>query len=576
MYLIELRILSNSKVIREIPFHSGTNLIVDETQNVNDIETGNNIGKTTVLALIDYCLGGDPEQIYRDPESKQNIEFVKDYLVKNEVLIILKLKKDLFDEKSKEIIIKRNFLQRNKKIMSINGENLVKNKGKDFEEKLSSLIIGERENDKPGIRQIIAHNIRYRDERINNTLKVLNHFTTNVEYETLYLFMFGLPVSDRTFLMKKLKIEQNFKERLEKKQTKTELELQLDIVKDNINKLEKQKNSLNINEKYEEELQELNDTKYKISKLSGKISQLTLRKDLLKETEDELKQDISDVDLDGLSELYSVAKKSVKDIQVTFKQMVEYHNKMILEKIRFITQDLPSLEMKIEGYKQDLEKQLSNEKRLINKLSTSDTFSDLENIISELTNNHRKLGELENSISQIETSERNIKEINEEIELLEGNRFSSEFQDLLMKQLMKFNRYFTEVSKVLYGEEYGISFKVKEDRKTKQQYYAFESFNLNTSSGKKQGEILCFDIAYILFARSENIPTLDFILNDKKELMHGNQLLKVNEFAWTNNIQLVFSILKDKIPEQLNNNKHIVLRLSEDDKLFKIEDRLDL
>jgi len=64
---------------------------------------------------------------------------------------------------------------------------------------------------------------------------------------------------------------------------------------------------------------------------------------------------------------------------------------------------------------------------------------------------------------------------------------------------------------------------------------------------------------------------LDFILNDKKELMHGNQLIKVNDFAWKNNIQLVFSILKDKIPEELNNEKHIVLILSEKDKLFRIE-----
>ncbi|WJD83632.1 DUF2326 domain-containing protein [Priestia megaterium] len=571
MYLKELRIQSKDKVIREIHFHTGTNLIVDETQGNNDIETGNNIGKTTVLALIDYCLGGDSDQIYKDPESKKTIDFVKDYLVRHEIMIILKLKKDLFDEKSKEIIIKRNFLQRNKKIMSINGENLTRGQGKDFEKKLSSLIIGERDDDKPGIRQIIAHNIRYKEERINHTLKILNTFTTNIEYETLYLFMFGLPVSDRTIHMKKLKVEQNFKERLEKKQTKTEVELQLDIVKDNIKKLEKEKHNLNINEKYEEELQELNNAKYKVSKLSTKISELSLRKELLKETENELKKDVSDIDLDALQEIYSVAKKNVRDIQVTYKQMVEYHNKMILEKIRYITQDLPSLEREIEEYRQQLEKELAIEKYLANKLSTSDTFSDLENIISELTNNHKKLGELENSMSQIKTSEENIRQINEEIKLLDGNRFSSEFQDLLKDQLKKFNKYFKEVSKELYGEEYGITFKVREDGKTKQLFYDFECFNLNTSSGKKQGEILCFDIAYILFARDENIPTLDFILNDKKELMHGNQLLKVNDFAWKNNIQLVFSILKDKIPENLNNNRHIVLRLSETDKLFRIE-----
>ncbi|MEK5121331.1 DUF2326 domain-containing protein [Bacillus sp. FSL R9-9492] len=572
MFLNELRILSNSRVIREIGFHTGTNLILDETQNSNEIETGNNIGKTTVLALIDYCLGGNPEQIYSDPESKQTIEFVKDYLVSNEVSIELNLKEDLMDEKSKEIIIKRNFLQRNKKIMSINGENLKKNSGRDFEEKLSSLIIGERENDKPGIRQLIAHNIRYKDERINNTLKVLNTFTTNVEYETLYLFMFGLPVSDRTFLMKKLKVEQNFKGRLEKKQSKTELELQLDIIKDHINRLEKQKNDLNINENYDEDLQELNKLKYKISRLSSKISELSLRREILRETEAELREDISVVDLNSLKEIYSVAKKSVSNIQVTFEEMVKYHNNMILEKIKYITQDLPSLESKIEEYKKELENDLLLEKDLVSKLSISDTFSDLEKIISELTNNYRRLGEVENSISQIELSETNIRNISEEIDLLEGNRFSEEFQNLLMKQLMKFNRYFTEVSKQLYGEEYGISFKINEDRKTKQPFYSFESFNLNTSSGKKQGEILCFDIAYILFARSENIPALNFILNDKKELMHGNQLVKVNEFASKNNIQLVFSILKDKIPDGLNNDKHIVLKLSENDKLFKIED----
>ncbi|KYZ65304.1 DUF2326 domain-containing protein [Bacillus thuringiensis] len=572
MYLKELKIESKDKVIREIPFHLGTNLIVDETQNKNDIETGNNLGKTTVLALIDYCLGGDPEQIYKDPESNKVIDFVKDYLVNEEILITLKLKRDLLDEKSQEITIERNFLQRTKKVMKINGENLTKNQGKAFEEKLSALIIGERENNKPGIRQIFAHNIRYKDERINNTLKVLNRYTSNVEYETLYLYMFGLPVSDRTYLMKKLKIEQNFKVRLEKKQAKPELELQIDIVKDNIKNLEEKKHNLNINEKYEEELQELNNTKYKISKISSRISELSLRKELLKETENELKQDISDIDLDALRELYSVAKKSVNEIQKTYEQLIEYHNNMILEKIRYITQDLPNLELEIEQNNQNLEKELANEKYLTNKLSSSDTFSDLESIISDLTNNHQKLGELENSLSQIETSEENITKINDDIELLDGNRFTAEFQELLLKQLMKFNKHFKEVSKELYGEEYGITFSIKEDRKTKQKYYAFECFNLNTSSGKKQGEILCFDIAYILFARNEGIPNLDFILNDKKELMHGNQLLKVNDFAWKNNIQLIFSILKDKIPEEINNDKHIVLRLSEKDKLFRIEE----
>lgn len=572
MYLKELKIESRDKIIRKISFHLGTNLIVDETNSKNELETGNNIGKTTVLALIDYCLGGKAEQIYKDPESKKNIDFVKSYLVDKEILITLKLKRELLDEKSEEITIERNFLSRNKKIMKINGQNLIKNDGREFEEKLSSLIVGEREFNKPGVRQILAHNIRYKDERINNTLKVLNKYTNNVEYETLFLYMFGLTVSDRTELMKKLKIEQKFKDRIEKKQAKPELELQIDLVKDNIQELKKRKSNLNINEKYEKELQELNDIKYKISKLSTKISELSLRRSLLRETEYELQKDISNVNLEALRELYLVAKKSVTNIQKTYEELVEYHNKMILEKIKYLTQDLPELETRIEKLNQSLEKELVNEKYLSNKLSLSDTFTDLEIIIAELTNNYRKLGELENSLSQIETSEDNITKISKDIELLEGNRFTEEFQNQLKEKLKVFNKYFKEVSKELYGEEYGITFEVKEDKKTKQKYYSFECFNLNISSGKKQGEILCFDIAYILFARNEGIPHLNFILNDKKELMHGNQILRVNDFAWKNSIQLIFSILKDKIPEQINDDKHIILRLSEKDKLFKIEE----
>lgn len=572
MYLKQLKIETSEKIIRTIDFHIGTNLIVDETNKLNTTETGNNIGKTTVLALIDYCLGGDPNQIYKDSETKKEIGFVKNYLVENKVLITLTLKKDLLNESSEEIIIKRNFLQRKQKIMSINNENLPQNQGKDFVEKLNNLLLGEREEEKPSFRQLISHNIRYKDQRINNTLKVLNNYVSNTEYETLYLYMFGLPVSDRTNYNKKLKVEKKFKSKLEKHQSKTSLELQVDIIKSNISMLEKKKNNLNINEKYEEELQELNNLKYKISKLSTKVSELTLRKELLKETELELQKDISNVDFKDLRKLYAIAKKNIQNIQVTFEEMVQYHNNMVLEKIKYITQDLPELEIQIAEYNKELTEKLSTEKELSKKLSSSDTFDDLEHLISELNENYRKLGEFEGNISKIEETEQNIKKFEKEINLLGESRFTEQFQKALKRQLKRFNSFFTNVSKKLYGEEYGISYEIKEDQSSKQQYYSFESFNLNTSSGKKQGEILCFDLAYILFARSENIPSLDFILNDKKELMHDNQLLIVTEFAWDKNIQLVFSILNDKIPEKLNDDKHVILRLSENDKLFRIEE----
>lgn len=45
--------------------------------------------------------------------------------------------------------------------------------------------------EKPSFRQVISHNIRYKDDSINKTLKTLDKFTTDVEYETLYLYLLG-------------------------------------------------------------------------------------------------------------------------------------------------------------------------------------------------------------------------------------------------------------------------------------------------------------------------------------------------------------------------------------------------
>ncbi|WP_066256757.1 DUF2326 domain-containing protein [Neobacillus drentensis] len=573
MFIKYLKIEDMSGTIREIEFKKGINLIVDETVNVTDKETGNNVGKTTVLKLIDFCLGADSKLIYTDSENKKEIDLIKNYLVNNRVLITLVLKQDLEIEESKEIVIKRNFLSRKNKVMSINGENLPGNDGKDFENKLDTLIIGERQEKKPSFRQIISHSIRYTDERINNTLKVLSAYTSLAEYEILYLYLFGITITDRSKILKKIKTEKEYKKRIEKKQSKFELELSLAMIEDTLSNLEIKKKTLNINYNYDEDLSNLNETKYQISTISSKISELSLRKKIICEAEEELMANKSNIDLQQLKMIYNQASKYMENLQKTFEELVSYHNNMIVEKIRFITQDIPDIESEISALHNSLKKLLSQEEELTTKIAKSDTFKDLEAIINELNENYQRKGEIENSISQIDEVDNKVSSLEEELDIIDQGVFSGDFQEKIKDQLKKFNKYFSEVSNELYGEHYGISFKVKEDKKTGKGIYVFDSFNANSSSGKKQGEILCFDLAYILYADDEDIPVLHFVLNDKKELMHDNQLVKVANFIENKDIQLIFSILKDKLPQELYNEENIVLRLSQKDKLFRIESR---
>ena len=57
MFLKSLSIINNTTntVIREINFHKGVNLILDETSSANKTESGNNVGKTTVFRLVDFA-----------------------------------------------------------------------------------------------------------------------------------------------------------------------------------------------------------------------------------------------------------------------------------------------------------------------------------------------------------------------------------------------------------------------------------------------------------------------------------------------------------------------------------------
>ena len=573
MFIKKLIISTPSTVLRNIEFHKGLNLIVDDTPTINTQLTGNNVGKTTVLKLVDFCLGGKATEIYTDFEDKKSeYEEVKKFLIEQEVLITLILTEDLdLVDKSKQIIIEKNFLQNSRAIRNINGEPILE---KDFENKLMSLLIPNQKSEKPSFRQIISHNIRYKDENINNTLKTLSKYTSDSEYETLYLFLLGCNFNNgakRQAILTKLKQEENYKNRLEKNQSKESYEIALTMLENDILELDKKKKSFNINENFEKDLDELNKIKYRINKIGSEVVKLGIRKDLIEEAKEDMENSSTNIDLKQLKALYDEAKLNVSGIQKTFEDLVNYHNTMIVEKLKFITEDLPFLNEKIKLENIELNKLLEKEKIISKKISKSDSFEELEKTITNINEKYRLKGEYENTISYINEVEENIKRLKNELSDIDNYLFSDEFKEVLKLQITKFNKFFSAISNELYGESYVLGFS-EETNKKNQTFYKFSSFNLNMSSGKKQGEILCFDLAYILFADSEKIPCLHFLLNDKKELMHENQLRKVADFVKKNNIQLVISILKDKLPEELVDKSNMIVELSQNKKLFRIEE----
>ena len=341
MFLKYLIIENTNGLVRRIDFHQGLNLIVDETPSGNE-ETGNNVGKTTVLRLIDFCFGMDGSKIYSATEGTKVInEDVKNFLINTEVMITLCLT-DGFSANAKDVIVRRNFLSGKRNLMEINGQKYDK---KNFETELQKALWNV-ETSKPSFRQIISHNFRYDEERLTQTLRTLNRYTSDVEYETLHLYLFGCNFDDgdrRQELDKKLKTDYKYKRRLEKTASKSALRSKLAIVEGEIDELNKKKEELHLNPDFENDLEQLNKVKGSLSELAVKQSSLQLRYTLIEEAVEELNSQKSDVDTKQLELIYRQASAMIGQLQHTFEELVSYHNEMLSRKAAFVSAELPQI-----------------------------------------------------------------------------------------------------------------------------------------------------------------------------------------------------------------------------------------
>ncbi len=566
MFLKSLRISNNDSVLREIIFRKGVNFIVDETpeEDAENTKTGNNVGKTTVLRLVDYCLGADGNSIYKDPEfKKQTNNSVEDFLKNENIVIEIVLSHDLNVSESNSIVIRRNFLVRGKKIQEINGNNIL-NDG-EFDRELKKLVFNTNV-EKPTFRQIVSKNIRNEKNKIANIVNVLSPFTKPEEYEALFLFWLGIDTnlnSKKQSLVEEKKNEEKFQKRLKTEGEQSSILQRLVVVGEMLTALNKKKNEFYMNDNYKEDIDSLNNVKSKLSILSTKIMSLEMRRQLIIESKEKLEAEFVSIDTNQIKELYDRVKSFIPDVHVEFEGVVSFHNNLIKEKTKYVTKELPNLENEIKEKRNALDMLVLNEKELSKRIKKSGFTDDFEYLILEMNKLSEMKGSLEERKRIWEDSLTKSKRIEEE--LLQVNEFIVSNDSLIQKRIIEFNKFFTKLSLRLYGEAYILS-------STKNQNYSLvvTTFENNPGTGKKKGQIAAFDFAYMLFADSIGIPCLHFVMHDQLETVHINQIFTLIEVGNELNGQYIVPILKDKIRLSDNVDNYIVLALSQNDKLFKL------
>jgi uncharacterized protein YydD (DUF2326 family) len=565
MYLKKLKIEEGSRVIREINFRAHLNLIVDETSVGDEKASGNNVGKTTVLRLIDFCLGSDGTNIWTDPEFKSNSNTtIEDFLKLHDVFVTLTLAEDLADESSQKIEIRRNFQSRSKKVILVNGEPV---KSKDFPEILKPLIFGSNQA-KPTFRQIIAKNIRDDKSRLQNTVKVLHTTTTREEYEALYLFWLGVDIdvaSRKQKLNLDRKAESNLQTRLKRDYSLSQIKQSLIVIERSIAELESKRDSFSLNPDYEHEVEELNVVKSRINYVSSKIGRLGVRKTLINESAEELSSERVQIDTLKIKKIYEEAKRFLPELQKTFEQTLSFHNGMVTEKLNFIMKEMPELSLEILGLEREQSRLLVEELTLTESLKKQGAFSAFQNIVTDVNAAFEKKGNLEEQLRLWTGSVTSLAKIDEELGKIDKGIES--LDESIQEKVASFNEIFSAISEDLYEDAYILS----ADKNEVGYELTVSSLMSNPGTGRKKGEIAAFDCAYIRFADQQNIRCLHFVLQDQIENVHDNQITKIFlDIVQNSNCQFVLPVLRDKLPGSVNVGEYEVLSLSQGSKLFRV------
>lgn len=563
MWLKHLAIHHDDRLVREVAFRRGINLIVDETSSSDRRASGNSVGKTTVLRLIDFCLGGDGKNIYQDTEFKTSNAAVESFLTENNVVITLTLVEH-FEDSSGAVVIKRNFLCRNKKIQSINGQPYPN--PKEFQSTLKRLIF-KSESEQPTFRQIISKNIRDEKHKLTNTIRVLApNVVTEASYETLHLFWLGIDGDQsKEALVRDRNLEEKLQARLRKQSNPPQISQALLLVNNKIEDLERKKASFNLNEEFEADLNELNTVRSSISSVSMRISRLDLRRQLIHESAESVEEGRATIDLSQTAALYERSRVLIPHLQRSFDDVVKLHNAMMEKRLAFITEEVPALEKELGQLRRELQRLLKQERTLIEDVRKRGTIDELDEIITMLNASYEQKGRLEEQSNLWRASEEALKGIDDQLAKI--NEGLSDKDSLINARISLFNQYYAVLSERLTGNAALLSAEQRGD------FLIFSVSNIegNPGTGSKKSQMAAFDLAYIQFADTLDLPCLHFILQDQIENVHANQITNLlTEIVDEVNCQYVLPVLRDKLPVDLELSSMEILCLSQQDRLFKV------
>lgn len=564
--LIVRKTKPSEEIIREVVFNEkGLNLIVDNTSE-DVIESGNSVGKSTAIKIIDLCLGAKSvRELYYDSDTKsENVkvrEFLKTYKVQAELILISESERKLYS-------IKRDLFRNGKKYIAD-----VPYTESEFWAELKKIIFGFEEP-RPTFRQLIPKFIRLSNTSEDSMIKFLSSMVTNDDYDTIYCFLFQ--IYSKTLLSQKSEIRDQLSEcqkaiqTFEKSKSIGSLSLlkqSMELIDSDLKELNKKRNELSYMDLYRNELDIKRKLTLSINDLQEKMEVTEFEISTINKSIDKLTQEKKDIDFETLQAIYEEAKCYIPGLQKKFEDVVSFHNAMIQNRIDFIAEQLKNKEILISQYSMQLQGLLDEKEKITVEVLDEGLLDELNMLNRKIEDLSLRKGEIQKSVALLEEQEKIKSTLNSklsEIEELMNN-------DGINEKIIKFNQIFSEYCDKLYGEKYLLAYN-EEWKEEKKFPVSIAALGGNVGTGKKKAVIVAFDLAYMQYSIELGLRAPQFVIHDKMENTHINQLKTIFEICEKIDGQYIIPILRERIDkvDQTYVEKSKILELSTSNKFFCI------
>ena len=563
--LIVRKTQPSEDIIRDITFNlKGLNLIVDNTPE-DLIESGNSVGKSTTIKIIDLCLGAKSiRELYYDSDTRSENKDVKDFLSEYKVQAEL----ILVDQKGKLYSIKRDLYPRGNKYILNESYNQ-----QEFWNELKRLLFNLSEPN-PTFRQLIPKFVRLENTAEDKMIKYLSIMTTLDDYDAIYCFLFQIYteklISKKNELAGRIAECQKTIQALEKSKSITSLSLlkqSLEIIDSDLADLYKKRQQLSYMDSYRDELDTKRKLTVRINDLQEKMQLVDFEIENINKSIENLSKEKRDIDFGTLKVIYMEAQSYVPDLQKSFEEMVNFHNSMIQNRIDFIKGQLYTKQKLLEQYTKQLSKILKEKEKITIEVLDEGLLDELNMLNRKIEELSLKKGEIQQSIHLLDEQEQIRQNLNRELYEIEKQMNNEKTED----KIKRFNQIFSDYCQKLYGEKYLLAYNEnwKEEKKFP---ISIASLGGKVGTGKKKAVIVAYDLAYMQYSIELGMNVPQFVIHDKMENTHINQLKTIFEICEGIKGQYIIPILRERIDkvEQKYIEKAKILELSSSDKFFRI------